>query len=437
MGHLSHHKAYLDLRARLDRMPAGFPDTALAYEVLRLLFSPEEAALAARLPFRPTSVSGIARRLKGPVRRQLERMADRGLVLDLEDRHGRMRYCLAPPVVGFVEFSLMRKRSDLDQPALAAAFERFFDQSGQGFASTLFAGETQIGRALVHETALQPTDVAELLPYQRASEVVATARSWAVSLCYCRHLADHQGRGCGAPRENCLSLNGGADLVARHGHGRAISRGEALELLEQSREASLVFIADNVQRRVTYLCSCCGCCCEQLRAINRHGLAGAVKTSSFLARIDDERCHGCGRCVRRCPVQAIALTARAPTPATRKPPLRARIDEAICLGCGICRAACRHDALTMQQRPARVLTPEGTLERMLAMALERDRLHDLLFDEEGDLHELVLHHLAGAALRLPPVKRLLLGERLKSRFIGFLAARARRGGRAEKGGVDG
>jgi hypothetical protein len=86
----------------------------------------------------------------------------------------------------------------------------------------------------------------------------------------------------------------------------------------------------------------------------------------------------------------------------------------------------------MQRRPARVLTPEGTLERMLSMALERDRLHDLLFDEEGTLPEQVLHRLAGALLGLPPVKRLLVSQQLKSRFVSFLAGKARQATHAGK-----
>lgn len=429
MGHLSHHKAYLALRARIDRMPTGFPDLPEAYEVLQMLFRPEEAELGARLPFQPRSAAHIARRVSRPepeVRRLLEQMADRGLVFDFENRRTRqMLYCAAPPVVGFVEFALMRQRSDIDQPGVSALFDRFFERGAQGFAGTLFGGETQIGRTLVKENALTTDQVAELLPYERVSEVVRRSYARAVSFCYCRHLAEHRGRVCKAPRENCLSLNVGADFVIRHGHGRSISRSEALEIVEQSREAALVFIADNVRQRPTYVCSCCGCCCEQLRAINRHGLVGAVKTSDWVAAVDVARCQGCGRCVRRCPVRAIVLQARPPGPAAQRPALQAHVDEAICLGCGVCKPACRSEALSMQRRPARVLTPEGTLERMLSMALERDRLHDLLFDEEGTLPELVLHRLTGALLGLPPVKRLLVSRKLKSRFVSFLAGKAR------------
>jgi NAD-dependent dihydropyrimidine dehydrogenase PreA subunit len=434
MGHLSHHKAYRDLRARLDQLPATFPDTPEGLEVLSLIFTPEEAELARRLPFRPQSARRIARRLGRPeaeVRSALERMAERGLVLDLHNaRKDRMYYCVAPPVVGFVEFSLMRRRSDLDQGALARRFEELFARP-ELFAQGFFAGETQIGRTLVHEQTLAPDQIAELLPYERASEVVRSASSRAVSLCYCRHKAEHLGKQCSAPMENCLSLNKGAEFVARHGHGRPIDEGEAAEILARSREAGLVFIADNVQRRVTYICSCCGCCCAQLQAVNRHGLVGAVRTSSSIATIDRERCTGCGRCARRCPVQAIAVHVRAPHERVRpaadgkERPMLGVVDEGLCLGCGVCQPVCRKGALRMTPRAERVLTPESTVERLLLTALERDRLQHLLFDAEEGPSMLLLNRLAGAALRLPAVKRVLLGEALRSRFLAFLSQRGR------------
>jgi len=434
MGHLSHHKAYRDLRARLDQLPSTFPDTPEGLEILSLLFTPEEAELARRLPFRPQSARRIAARLGRPeaeVRTALERMADRGLVLDLHNaRKDRMYYCVAPPVVGFVEFSLMRRRPDLDQPALAKRYEAFFENP-EAFANGFFAGETQIGRTLVHEQTLDPDAIAELLPFERASEIVREAGVVSVSLCYCRHKAEHLGKQCAAPIENCLSLHKGAEFVIRHGHGRAIDPVQAGEILERSREAGLVFIADNVQRRVTYICSCCGCCCGQLQAVNRHGLVGAVRTSSSIANIDPERSTGCGRCAHRCRGQAIAIRVRAPHERVRprdgkERPMLGVVDEGLCLGCGVCKPACKKGALRMTPRAQRVLTPESTVERLLLMAIERDRLQHLLFDEEEGPSMLLLNRLAGAAMRLPPVKRALMSEAFRSRFLSFLGRQGQR-----------
>jgi len=424
MGHHSHHKAYKALQHKIDKSHTGYPESELSLSVLRLIFSPEEAELVSRLPLRLRTARFIARRVgrdEVEVTRMLERMADKGLILDVHNpEKDRMYYCVAPPVVGFVEFTLMRRRTDVDQKQLSELFDRFYDPGGESFIEGIMDAETTIGRALAHEQTLAPDDLAELLTHDRATSIVREARSIAVSLCYCRHKAEHLGHRCDRPMENCMSLNIGADYVIRHGQGKAIDSVRALEILEQSREEGLVYIADNVQRRVTYVCSCCGCCCGQLQAINRFGLPNAVKTSAYCASIDSTPCTGCGRCARKCPIQAIEIHALPPH-VKRKARMYSKVDENICLGCGVCKPACRKGALTMKPRAERVLTPEGTLERVLTMALERGRLHNLLFEEEDGPHMMMLNRLTGAILKMPPVRRALLRDTLKSRFVGYIA----------------
>jgi Pyruvate/2-oxoacid:ferredoxin oxidoreductase delta subunit len=442
MGHLSHHKAHRDLQQHLDRCQTGFPESPQTMRILELLFTREEAELVARLPFRPRTARFIARRVGQPeaeIQSRLEGLADKGLILDLYNpRTEKMYYLVAPPVVGFVEFTMMRRRDDLDQLALAEAVDRCYDVSaGEGpdpLLESLFSADTVVGRTLVHEPALGPDELAELVDHERAKAVLEGARRVAVSMCYCRHKAEHLGKRCDKPMDNCLSVDVGADFVLRHGNGREIDRAEALEILDEARQAGLVHIGDNVQSKLSYICNCCGCCCGQLQAINRADLPGAVKTSNHIAVIDATACKGCGRCARVCPIQAVALRARRPgsshgdTATSSRPPSKmvGEIDESVCLGCGVCEPACREEgALTLKRREERVLTPAGTLERIISMALERGKLHNLLFEEQDGPHMALLNRFAGAVLRLPPVKQALLRDQLKSRFVGFLARQMR------------
>ena len=433
MGHLGRLKEqYRDLVDRLDRGAVALPEAsdeaaeAARREILEILFSPEEAALAARMPVRPASAERLAPRLGlsvEEVERRLEPMCDRGVVMDLVNpRSGKRVYFLSPPVVGFFEYSLMRAQDSIPKKRMAEALHAYIRRD-PAFAREVFGHETVLGRALVHEPEVAD-DVPEVLAWERATEVVGGARSWAVSLCYCRHAAEHLGERCDAPMDNCLSLNGGADFVVRRGFGRAIDRTEALELLARSRESGLVQVADNVRSRPTFVCNCCGCCCEQLRSVSRWGLP-AVNPSGFLPRRDEAVCTGCSRCARACPVGAVTMHPVL-SAGSRKAALAPRFDEDRCIGCGVCAGACHKGALAMARGGKPRPVPANTVEKVVRQALERNRLADLLFDEGAGAGARFLHGAVNAILGLPPAQALLASEQIRSRFV--KAALSRLGG---------
>ncbi len=435
MGHLGRLKEeYRDLASRLEKGSVGFPepDDERAFEgfreVLEILYTPEEAALASRIPLRPASLERLAARVGVPapeLERRLEPMCDKGIVMDLVNpRTGRRTYLLSPPVVGFFEYSMMRAKDSIPKKRMAEALHAY-THGDPAFAREAFGRQTVIGRALVHEPALAD-GLPDVLSFERATEVVGGARRWAVSLCYCRHEAEHLGTPCEAPMENCLSLNGGAEFVIRRKFGRAIERAEALDVLARSRAGGLVQIADNVKSRPAFVCNCCGCCCGQLQAVSRWGLP-AVNPSGFAPRWSGERCAGCSRCARACPVGAVEMAPRR-EPGRMKNALAPRFDLEVCIGCGVCAGACRKGALSMERggRPRHV--PANAMERVVRQAVERNRLADLLFDGEAGLAGRFLHGAVEAIVRLPPAQALLAKEQVRSRFVEAAMRRFGKGG---------
>ena len=156
MGHaVNPDREYRLLQKRLDRMVTGAPDSPVLMKILKLLFSPEEAELARGIPGRPTPLRTLARKLEmdeDALGDKLTAMAERGLVLDFE-RRGRRYFMLPPIVVGFFEFTFMRAREDVPMKELSHLFEEYMSTDDR-FARSVFAGQTQVGRAFVREEAL-------------------------------------------------------------------------------------------------------------------------------------------------------------------------------------------------------------------------------------------------------------------------------------------
>ena len=219
MGHLSAKNEYQKLQRQLNRLPVGAPGEGTIFEILGILFTPEEAELVSRMPIRLSTLKDIARKVgQDPegVKARLETLADKGLVFDLPLR-GQTRYIANPTVVGFFEFSMMRIRDDFDQKKLAELFHRYIVEEPD-FARQFKEGTTVTPfRTLVHEDAL-PENYAEVLDWERANHLVREARKWAKSICHCRHVAHHQGRDCKKlPMDVCLILGQGVRWVQGRG----------------------------------------------------------------------------------------------------------------------------------------------------------------------------------------------------------------------------
>ncbi len=425
MGHLGHVKE--EYRALVSRLEGGQvalpePKDPRAWtgwrDILEILYTPEEAELASKLPVRPTALDDLAARLRvnaQELKARLDAMCDKGLVLDIaHPQTGRTLYVLSPPVVGFMEFSMMRTHDAIPKKRMAEALEAYIHYD-DAFVREVFGSDTVIGRALVHETALDDDSLPDVLDWERATALLSEARAWSVAVCYCRHKAEHLGKPCDAPKEVCLSLDGAAQFIARRNFGRAIDKSEAMDIMVRARESGLVQIADNVCNRPTYICNCCGCCCGQLEAINVFGLAG-VNPSGFFAHSNPEKCSGCSRCLRACPITAIAMRAER-VQAKRKNAPHPVVDTSRCIGCGVCADACQKDAMHMVRRTEQPYVPQTGMERILRMAIERGHLAQLLFDEGAGRGTRFLSQAFRTLTRLPGAQRMLASEQVTSRFL--------------------
>ena len=408
MGHQT-SKSYQKLQERLNRHAQGAPESSTLFRILELLFTEEEAELVSRLPFRFFTVQEAAARFGGEVEAtaaMLDELADKGILLDLLQA-GKRFYVLAPTMAGFFEFSLMRLDGRFNKKVLAELFHQYINQE-EDFVRQIFGLQLPIDRVFVQEEVLSDRDAAVILDYERATQVVASASAISVGICYCRHKMQHVGKACKAPEEVCLTFNNSAESLIRHGIAREISKGEALAILARCVKRGLVQIGDNVKENVSWICNCCGCCCEAILAYKRLGYTASIHSSYVVAHADGE-CTACGNCALRCPVEAIAPRGEHDT--------QVHLNLERCFGCGVCVRACKTSSLTLRRRSETNYVPVDSFERVVVNAIESGKVQNYLFDNEALWTHTALRRLLGVLLALPPVKQAMANRQLQSRFI--------------------
>ena len=422
MSHNTARESYRKLTERLNRFPQGAPPSELLYQILGVLFSPEEAELVALLPIKPFNVKAAAaawKKSEAEARVVLDRLASRGMLLDTEVQ-GEQAYVMPPPMAGFFEFSMMRIGNQYDQKLLAELFYQYLNVE-EDFVKALFAGgETQLGRTFVNEPALGDNTL-HVLDYERATEVVETASHIGIGACYCRHKMQHLGKNCAAPMDICMTFNNTAHSLIKHGIARQVDSSEGRDLLNQAIENNLVQFGENVREQVSFICNCCGCCCEAMLAAKRFAALNPIATTNFLPEVNSAECSGCGKCAELCPVEAMGMvSAGDPQKPKRK---KARVSEELCLGCGVCVRGCKTKALHLRQRAQRVITPVNTAHRTVLMAIERGKLQELIFDNHALASHRAMAAILGVILRLPPIKQVMASRQMKSRYLEQLLAK--------------
>ncbi len=354
---------YERLQEILDTHPSGAPKSAVFDEILKLLFSPEEAALAVHMSFAFRGTADLAARAgltEEAAGRLLEGLADKA-VIHSRTKDGQTSYALLPTIPGLFEFPFMKGGGQPIHEKLGRLWQQYHHEAlGTEFAGT----DTPLMRVVPVQETIE--DKADVLPYERARSLVDGASYLAVTECACRVSVN----ACDKPREVCLIFGPTAQFLVERGYARAIDKQEAYGVLKTSADAGLVHTSNNSADRGNLICNCCPCCCTVLRGRTQLNIPHAFAPSAFLAAVDADLCTGCGICKdERCPMGAIEIENDV-----------ARITAERCIGCGVCVADCPTGAIALTERKARpeiaptvrdmgmtILKKKGKLERFIEL----------------------------------------------------------------------
>ena len=415
MGHLTTKDAYKSLEERINWFTQGAPASETLYKILQVLYTEEEAKWVALLPVRPFTIKRAAR-VWGTTEAKAEKVlsidCEKALLVDSE-YHGIRKFVMPPPMAGFIEFALMRTRGDIDQNYLGELYYQYMNVEEDFVKDMFFATETRLGRVYVQEPVLTNDKTNHILDYERASHIIEEAEYIGLGLCYCRHKMYHAGHPCeiDAPWDVCLTFGNVARSLAENaGYARLIHKAEAMDALESSYESNLVQIGENVRENPAFICNCCGCCCEALQAARKFSPMQPVATTNYIPKISLDKCVGCGKCAKVCPILAIEMAGDS----KKK---KAEVDTEICLGCGVCARNCLVKAIEMERRPVQVITPVNSTHRVVLQAIEKGTLQNLVFDNQAFANHRAMAAVFGTILKLPPMKQALASKQFKSVYL--------------------
>ena len=328
--------AYEKLASALDRLPGAFPRTKSGVElqILKKIFSPEEAPLASNLTGASETVDAISERANLPkeeTEKRLKSMLKKGIIWGRKSNE-IWRFRLAPFIVGFYE----EQWSAMDHE-LAHLFEQYWNEGG---LEGIMRPKPAINRVVPAQQALK-TEV--ILPYDDIKPLIQQAKCFELRGCICRKQQDLVGsRKCDFPLNVCFNFS----MTERPTGPHDITREEALKILDQAEEIGLVHTVNNVANGIFYVCNCCGCCCGIMRGITQLGIEGSIARANYYAVVDSEQCNGCGICEDRCQVKACTVDDIA------------LINLAKCIGCGLCVTGCPIEAVRLKLRPdAEIIRP--------------------------------------------------------------------------------
>ncbi len=341
-------KVYKTLCKTMAKRGGMFPgmDIPEFYELVKELFTPEEASVTNAMPrgFNPARVIAKAmEKTEDEIAETLEKMANKGLCISGE-KEGTTVYGGPPFVPGIFEYQFLRGTETEKDKKLAKLIDHY--KTAVNAVRGPKKEKVPSMRVITVDRKIKAGN--HIHTYDQVASYIENYEPLSVSTCYCRHQAKliDENNHCGNPDDVCMQFGKGAQFVIDRKMGRKITKEEATEILGRAEEAGLVHCSNNRQE-IDFLCNCCSCHCLILKNAIELPKPGLAVNSGFQPVWDTELCIACDTCIERCPLDAL----------TMRDIVEWEVQLDRCIGCGVCATGCPAEAIAMEERPGIPVPP--------------------------------------------------------------------------------
>ncbi len=241
----------------------------------------------------------------------LQQMAVNGVVeYNWENPQHEKQYVLPMFVPGSAEFSNMNADLLEEHPEVGIFFERMTRLPLDNITKFVPEGGAGIGMHVI--------PVEEAISMENHSVSIEHISHWldkyegkyAASPCSCRRSRRTFDEGCADdPDDWCIAVGDMADYVVETNKGgHYITKEEALDILKKAEENGFVHQITNIdgQDKIFAICNCNVNVCYALRTSQLYNTPN-MSRSAYVAKVTEQNCVACGKCVEVCPAGAVKL----------------------------------------------------------------------------------------------------------------------------------
>jgi len=340
-----------------------FPISETLIELLKQLMTEEQAKFISQVYSRKPNLNldQIKQRIdwdNEAINNMLNDLMRNGIISGTTSRTTGIKvYRLFGPFPGMFEYSLMKGGTSDKEKRLVILFDKLFKEMGEGtqknydFMVKQFKNFPPVDRVVPVEEEVE-VGHDEVIPGEEVTKLIDDYDDIGLTYCYCRHEKDLLNDHCKVTDEkhNCILLGKSAKFAIEHDFAKPISQAEAKKILSEAEDYGLVHkvfhVGLDTQKDIEGICSCCKCCCGIFQLFYV-GVMPFHTITSYIAKVKEDDCVGCGTCVEKCPMETIDLEDAI-----------AIINENKCIGCGVCAHHCPEGAIYLERTgPRNVFVP--------------------------------------------------------------------------------